>query len=39
VLASTAARADWPAVFDAFERTGGPKARDLARDYWLTPTP
>ena len=39
VLASTAARADWPAVFDAFERIGGPEARDLARDYWLTPTP
>jgi len=39
VPASTAARADWPAVFDAFERISGPEARDLARDYWLTPTP
>ena len=39
VLTSTSARADWPAVFDAFERIGGPEARDLARDYWLTPTP
>jgi pimeloyl-ACP methyl ester carboxylesterase len=39
VLASTAAQPDWPAVFDAFERIGGPAARDLARDYWLTPTP
>jgi pimeloyl-ACP methyl ester carboxylesterase len=39
VLASTAARPDWPAVFDAFERIGGPEARQLAKDYWLTPTP
>jgi len=39
VLTSTAARPDWPAVFDAFERVGGPEARDLARAYWLTPTP
>ena len=39
VLASTAARADWPAVFDAFERIGGTWARELAQAYWLTPTP
>jgi len=39
VLTSTAVRADWPAVFDAFERIGGPEARDLARAYWLTATP
>jgi len=39
VLASTAARPDWPAVFDAFERIGGPDARSLAEAYWLTPTP
>lgn len=39
VLTTTAARADWPAVFDAFERIGGPEARQLAKDYWLTPTP
>ena len=39
VLASTAARADWPAVFDAFERIGGTGARRLAEAYWLTPTP
>jgi proline iminopeptidase len=38
VLASTAARVDWPAVFDAFERIGGPQARELARAYWLAPT-
>ncbi len=39
VLVSTAARPDWPAVFDAFERIGGSHARRLAQDYWLTPTP
>jgi pimeloyl-ACP methyl ester carboxylesterase len=39
VLTTTAARADWRAVFDAFERIGGPEARQLAKDYWLTPTP
>jgi proline iminopeptidase len=39
VLTTTAARADWPVVFDAFERIGGPEARRLAQDYWLTPTP
>ena len=39
VLTTTAARADWPVVFDAFERIGGPQARRLAEDYWLTPTP
>ena len=33
-----APRADWPAVFEAFERIGGPEARELARAYWLTPT-
>lgn len=38
VLASTAAQMDWPAVFAAFERIGGPRARDLARAYWLTPS-
>jgi proline iminopeptidase len=39
VLVSTAARPDWPAVFDAFERIGGREARQLAEAYWLTPTP
>jgi len=39
VLTSTAARADWPAVFEAFERIGGAQARRMAQDYWLTPTP
>lgn len=39
VLTSTAARPDWDAVFDAFERIGGAQARQIARDYWLSPTP
>jgi pimeloyl-ACP methyl ester carboxylesterase len=39
VLTSTAARPDWTAVFDAFERIGGPQARQIAQDYWLSPTP
>lgn len=39
VLASTAARPDWAAVFDAFERIGGTQARRIAQDYWLSPTP
>ena len=39
VLTTTAARADWEAVFDAFERVGGPRARELARARWLAPTP
>ena len=39
VLVSTEAHPDWPAVFAAFERIGGPEARALAEAYWLTPTP
>ena len=39
VLASTAARVQWNAVFDAFERIGGIEARRIAQEYWLTPTP
>ena len=39
VLVSTEARPDWPSVFEAFERIGGPAARALAEAYWLTPTP
>ena len=38
VLASTAARPEWPAVFAAFERIGGAEARRLAEAYWLNPT-
>ncbi len=39
VLTTTAARPDWNAVFEAFERIGGAEARRLAESYWLTPTP
>ena len=39
VLTTTAARPDWPAVFEAFERIGGPQARRLAEAYWLSPKP
>lgn len=37
VLASTAAHIDWPRMFDAFERLGGPTARALAEQRWLRP--
>jgi pimeloyl-ACP methyl ester carboxylesterase len=38
VLASTAARVDFPTIFAAFERVGGPHARAVAEAYWLDPT-
>lgn len=38
ILANTAARVDFEVMFAAFERVGGPQARDAARAYWLTPT-
>ena len=38
ILASTAARVDFPTVFAAFERFGGPHARAVAESYWLNPT-
>ncbi len=38
ILVSTAARFDFPEVFKAFERIGGPEARAAAEEYWLTPT-
>ncbi len=38
VLTSTAAHMDWAQMFDAFERVGGPSARELARQRWLFPT-
>jgi len=38
ILASTAARVDFPTVFAAFERIGGRHARDVAEAYWLNPT-
>src|SRR5262245_54105943 len=38
ILASTAARVDFPTVFAAFERLGGAQARAVAEAYWLAPT-
>ena len=38
VLTSTAARIDWELMFQAFERVGGERARELARQRWLHPT-
>jgi pimeloyl-ACP methyl ester carboxylesterase len=38
VLTSTAARIDWAQMFEAFERVGGVRARELARRRWLHPT-
>lgn len=38
ILASTAARVDFPTIFDAFERIGGLHARTIAERYWLHPT-
>lgn len=38
VLCSTAAHMDWPQVFDAFARIGGPEAAALARQRWLSPS-
>ena len=38
ILASTAARVDFPTIFAAFERIGGPHARAVAETYWLDPT-
>jgi pimeloyl-ACP methyl ester carboxylesterase len=38
ILASTAAQVDFPTVFAAFERLGGPHARAIAESYWRNPT-
>ena len=38
ILASTAARMEFPVMFAAFERLGGLKAREAAEAYWLNPT-
>lgn len=37
ILASTAAKVDFPTIFEAFERLGGAKARQAAEAYWLAP--
>jgi len=38
VLISTAAKMDFSAVYDAFERRGGKEIRDIAEAYWDHPT-
>jgi len=38
ILASTAARFEFAAMFAEFERLGGPQARAAAEAYWLNPT-
>lgn len=39
VLSSTTAKSRFDRVFAAFERLGGPEARDAARRYWEKPGP
>jgi len=39
ILASTAAHVDFDEIFEAFERVGGTKVRQLAESYWRDPTP
>ena len=39
VLTTTAARMNYPKVFEAFERLGGKEAREVAEAFWMTPTP
>ena len=38
ILVSTAAKFDFPTVFDAFESLGGTEARQTAEAYWLAPS-
>lgn len=38
ILISTAAKMDFPAVYDAFERLGGREVRNIAEAYWENPT-
>lgn len=38
VLTSTAAKVDFTAIFQAFERRGGKEIRDIAEAYWTRPT-
>ena len=37
-LISTAAKIDFPAIYQAFERRGGKEIRDIAEAYWTRPT-
>ncbi len=38
ILLSTAAKIDFPTVFEAFTRVGGPEVGALAESYWSNPT-
>ena len=38
VLISTAAKVEFPAIYDAFERRGGAEVREIAEAYWTRPT-
>lgn len=38
ILLSTAGRIDFPAIFAAFARIGGPEASAIAESYWMNPT-
>ena len=38
ILMSTAAKVDFPTIFEAFERLGGPEIRAIAESYWTNPT-
>jgi proline iminopeptidase len=38
ILTSTAAKVDFETIFVAFERLGGPAAREAAEAYWLGPS-
>jgi len=35
---STTAKVEFPAMFEAFGRLGGPEARSVAETYWMAPT-
>ncbi|MFK7837725.1 MAG: alpha/beta fold hydrolase [Sulfitobacter sp.] len=38
VLTSTAAKVDFPTIYRAFERRGGPEVGRIAQEYWDNPT-
>lgn len=38
VLVSTAAKVEFPAIFEMFGRLGGPEAKRIAETYWMAPT-
>lgn len=39
IVSSSCARVDFPTIFAAFERRGGPQARTVAENFWLRLTP